>query len=203
MNIIGKILTENLTLENDTIRIYPGVLESNKILDLFQIYSNPSNVFGYTAPIYNLKDFANILIDKISRHQNKINGYVCYFIELKENNKVIGVRNIILDGVYNFRNEKIDHKKNVIAEIIINKDFWKKGFAIQSSELIFSYLKTIGIRHICTFIDINNFRAISLNKKLNFEETDKLELKLIYDYDQDYEINCQNLDNSRIFIKCL
>jgi RimJ/RimL family protein N-acetyltransferase len=203
MNIIKKLLDENFTLENDILRIYPGILNGNKLSDLFQIYSNPANLHGYADPVYDLKDFVNLMVDKIQRHQNTINGFVCYFIELKTNNKVIGLRNIILDGVYNYRNEKIPHKKNVIAEIIINKSYWKMGLAYQSSEIIFPYLKTIGVKHVCTFIEKDNFKAISLNKKLNFKKINKNTLELVYDYDRDFEINCKNFDKSHIFIKSL
>jgi RimJ/RimL family protein N-acetyltransferase len=189
MNLISKILNENLTLEDDTLRIYPGILDGRKLLDLFEIYSNSSNVFGYANPIYDMKNFVNIMVDKISRHQNIINGFVLYFIELKESNKVIGFRNIILDGMYNYRNERIYSKKNVTAEIIINSTYWNRGLAFQSSEIIFSYLKTMGVENICTFIQRNNSKAISLNKKLNFQEIDDVALEIIYGYDPDFKIN--------------
>lgn len=44
MNIIEKILSENITIESEKLLIYPCYLETKTILDLYEIYSDEKNV---------------------------------------------------------------------------------------------------------------------------------------------------------------
>lgn len=91
MNIISKILEENLTIESENLKIYPSALSFNTISDLYEIYSDKNNVIGYTEPFNNIAEFIQFLTDKINRHQNELKGYISFSIELKNEYKIIGV----------------------------------------------------------------------------------------------------------------
>lgn len=203
MNVIETILTEHPILESENLIIYPCYLNANTIINLYEIYSDKQNVNGYTEPFDDLKDFAHFMMDKINRHQNELKAYIAFIIELKKENKIIGIRNIILDGVYNYKNERDDNNKNVIAEIIINKKYWGSNFSIESSKLIFDYLKSKGIKRVGSFIQKNNIRAKAMSLKLGFKRTNPFQFVNEGGFNQDFSILCTDINNSDIFIKYL
>ena len=203
MNVIEKILQENLTIESENLLIYPCYLEPKTILDLYEIYSDEKNVIGYTNTFNDHTDFIHFMMDKIYRHQNELKGYIAFIIELKSENKIIGVRNIILDGVYNYKNLRMDNNENVIAEIIINRKYWRNNYATESSNLIFNYLKTKGIKRVATFIHKNNISAQRMSFKLGFNEIDSHTLVSDEGFNNDFSILCSDINNSNIYIKHL
>lgn len=203
MNVIEKILLENLTIESDNLLIYPCYLDSNTILDLYEIYSDEKNVIGYSSPFKSQIEFTYFMMDKINRHQNELKGYVAFIIKLKSENKIIGVRNIILDGVYNFQNIRMDNNENVIAEIIINRKNWGNNYATEASKLIFDYLQTKGIKRIGVFIHKNNIQAIVLSSKLDFNKIDSINFIQEEGFNDDFKILCSDINNSNIYIKHL
>ena len=203
MNIINKILQENLTIESENLKIYPSTLDFNTIWDLYEIYNDKNNVIGYTEPFNNIEEFTQFLTDKINRHQNELKGYLAYSIELKNENKIIGVRNIILDGVYNYDNIRKDNNENVIAEIIIHKEYWGKNYATEASNLIFNYLQQKGVKRAGTFINENNTAAKAMNYKLGFNKINSLKFVIDEGFNSDFAILCSDINNSDIYIKHL
>lgn len=203
MNIISKILEENLTIESENLKIYPSTLSFNTISDLYEIYSDKNNVIGYTEPFNNIAEFIQFLTDKINRHQNELKGYISFSIELKNEYKIIGVRNIILDGVYNYDNIREDNNENVIAEIIINKEYWGNNYATEASNLIFNYLQKKGIKRVGTFIHKNNLAAKAMNYKLGFNKINSLAFVIDEGFNSDFAILCSDINNSDIYIKHL
>lgn len=203
MNVIAKILLENLTIESDNLLIYPCHLDTNTILDLYEIYSDEENVISYTGPCRSHIEFTHFMIDKIDRHQNELKGYLAYIIKLKSENKIIGVRNIILDGVYNFKNMRMDNNENVIAEIIINRKHWGNNYATEASKLIFDYLQTKGIKRVGVFIHKNNSKAMVLCSKLGFNKIDSITFIQKEGFNDDFKILCSDINNSNIYIKYL
>lgn len=203
MNVIEKILLENLTIESDNLLIYPCYLDSNTILDLYEIYSDEKNVIGYSRSFKSQIELTYFMMDKINRHQNELKGYVAFIIKLKSENKIIGVRNIILDGVYNFQNIRLDNNENVIAEIIINRKNWGNNYATEASKLIFDYLQTKGIKRVATFIHKNNISAQRMSFKLGFNEIDSYTFVSDEGFNNDFSILCSDINNSNIYIKHL
>ena len=203
MNVIEKILQENLTIESENLLIYPCYLETKTILDLYEIYSDEKNVIGYAKVFNNHIEFTHFMMDKINRHQNELKGYIAFIIKLKNENKIIGVRNIILDGVYNYKNLRMDNNENVIAEIIINRKYWKKNYATEASNMIFNYLKTKGIKRVATFIHKNNISAQRMSFKLGFNEIDPHTFVSNERFNNDFSILCSDINNSTIYIKHL
>lgn len=203
MNVIEKILQENLTIESENLLIYPCYLDKNTLLDLYEIYSDEKNVIGYAKVFNDHIEFIHFMMDKINRHQNELKGYVAFIIKLKNENKIIGVRNIILDGVYNYKNLRMDNNENVIAEIIINRKYWKNNYATEASNLIFNYLKTKGIKRVATFIHKNNISAQRMSFKIGFNEIDSHTLVSDEGFNNDFSILCSDINNSTIYIKHL
>ena len=83
MNVIEKILQENLTIESENLLIYPCYLEPKTILDLYEIYSDEKNVIGYAKVFNDHIEFIHFMMDKIYRHQNELKGYIAFIIELR------------------------------------------------------------------------------------------------------------------------
>lgn len=203
MNIIEKILVEKIIIESEKFLIYPCYLDINTILDLYEIYSDEKNVIGYTNTFNNHIKFTHFMMDKIDRHQSELKGYLAFIIKLKSENKIIGVRNIILDGVYNYKNLRMDNNENVIAEIIINRKYWRNNYATEASHLIFNYLQTKGIKRIATFIHKDNISAKEMNLKLGFNKIDSITYVSDEGFNNDFAILCSDINNSNIYIKHL
>lgn len=143
------------------------------------------------------------LTQKIEGHQNELNGFIGYLIGHKEDDKIIGVRNLILDGVYNFQGLRQDNNDNVISEIVINKQYWNKGYVTEASDAIFNHIKRYGIKRVTTFINPENKTAINLNKKLGFVQTNAKELILSSKCNKDIGILCPDLNKYLVFQKRL
>lgn len=203
MNLIERVLNENPILETENLKIYPCKLNPKTIIELFEIYSDSQNVKFYTEKINDINEFTQFMMGKINGHQNHLKGYIAFIIELKKENKIIGLRNIILDGVYNFKNERKDNNKNITIEIIINKKYWGNNYSLESSEAIFKYLLEKGVEKIGTFINKNNTPALAMSKSLGFVETNSSEFIKTFGFHKDFEILCSDLNNSQIFVKNL
>lgn len=164
MNIIKKILSENLTIESENLTIYPFILTPKIIIDLFEIYSDFENIYGYAAQHSDIMKFTEYMRDKINYHQNEIFGYISYLIEYKKSRKIIGLRNILLDGAYTYDGNRKDNNENVISEMIINKHFWNRGYGREASTLIFELLKRYNIKNVITIINKGNINGFLLDK---------------------------------------
>lgn len=200
MNLIERIIQNNVTLESDRLKVYPCIFNKKIIGDLWQIYSDYSNVKGYSKVYKTSREFVQTMADKILRHQNEIHGFVCYVIELKSEDKIIGLRNVILDGVYNCGNKRLDNNDNVITEIVINKLYWRHGYAEEASDLIFKYLGQMGAKNVAAFLESDNLRALSMCKKLDFYETNNMKF-INQGYNRDYRILFGDKDTPRIMLK--
>ncbi len=97
----------------------------------------------------------------------------------------------------------MDNNENVIAEIIINRKYWKKNYATEASNLIFNYLKTKGIKRVATFIHKNNISAQRMSFKLGFNEIDAHTFVSDDGFNSDFSILCTDIINSNIYIKHL
>ncbi|TVZ23771.1 RimJ/RimL family protein N-acetyltransferase [Dokdonia sp. Hel_I_63] len=203
MNIIGEILDENLVLESERLKVYPGTFDKKIINDLLEIYSNDDNVRGYSKVYKNPREFVHVMADKILRHQNEINGFICYVIELKTESKIIGLRNIILDGVYNFQNKRLDNNNNISSEIIINSSYWRQGYAKEASVLIFNYLSRKSVKNVAVFLERSNYISLFMSMKFGFKEIDSSSLVKEYGFNEDYKIHFDNKESPRILIKKL
>ncbi len=200
MNIIHEILNSNSKIETERLLIYPGIIEGRKLADLFEIYNNKSNVTFFTSPLNDIDKFVDLMLDKIERHQNKDHGYICFFIEIKEHNKIIGFRNLILDGAYTKNGARMDNNENLITEIIINKKYWGKNYGFEASNAIFQFLKSNKIRLISSFINRENLPAIKLSQKLGFNQVDSDTL-LRLGFHKDFTLLCNDLEDSLFQLK--
>ena len=203
MNIFSEILNENSQIETKRLIIHKFELNAKVIIDLFEIYSNESNVIGYSKQFKDIQEFAIYTKEKIRIHQEEINGIISYLIKHKKDNKYIGVRNIILDGTYTYDNNRKDNNNNIISEIIINKNYWNNSYAEESSIAIFNALKKHKIKHIVTFVNKFNLPAIKLNKKLDFHSIDRYMLLENLNYNEDSLMHTSEIHNSHIFAKKL
>ncbi len=204
MNVFTKILQKDEIFETPRLRIFAARMNPKVFSDLFEIYSDNKNVKDFARIVFkDVDDFFHFLTQKIEVHQNELNGYIGYLIVHKVDDKIIGVRNLILDGVYNFQGLRQDNNENVISEIVINKNYWNKCFAEEASIAIFNHIKRYGIKNIATFINPENFAAINLNKKLGFELTNPKELIEKSKFNKDIEILCPDLKSYLVFEKKL
>lgn len=203
MNIFSEILNENSLIETKRLIIHKFELNAKVIIDLFEIYSNESNVIGYSKQFKDIQEFAIYTKEKIRIHQEEINGIISYLIKHKKDNKYIGVRNIILDGTYTYDNNRKDNNNNIISEIIINKNYWNNSYAEESSIAIFNALKKHKIKHIVTLINKFNLPAIKLNKKLDFHGIERYMLLENLNYNEDSLMHTYDIHNSHIFAKKL
>jgi RimJ/RimL family protein N-acetyltransferase len=203
MNIFKEILNSTTTLETDKLVVKPISFDTKILKDLYEIYSDKENIKYYCPPFFNLLEFSNYMIAKINFHQTNLNGIISFAIKLKENLKTIGVRNIILDGKYRFDNQDKSNPKNILTEIILNKSYWKNGFATEASDLIFNHLKEFDIDNVLSIINKDNVSAIKLDEKLNFFQTNMENAIKKYNYDEDFLIHGQDIFDVIIYIKIL
>ena len=66
MNVIEKIIQENLTIESENLLIYPCYLDKNTLLDLYEIYSDEKNVIGYAKVFNDHIEFIHFIRDEIA-----------------------------------------------------------------------------------------------------------------------------------------
>lgn len=203
MNVIEKILNKNDVIETDRLQIYPCPLDANILKDLWEIYSDSENVNGFTTTYFDIEHFAGIMSDKIVRHQNQLKGFIAYVIENKSNKKVIGIRNIILDGFYNYHNQRQDNNLNVTAEIVINKKYWRMGYALEASNAIFNYLSDNGIKYVGAFLDQTNNRSLELCRSQNFEEVTSYDFVNEKGFHKDHRILHENIIKPRFMVKSI
>lgn len=203
MNIFNKILLENKTIETKRLIIHPFTINSKIMEDLFEIYRDKENVNNYCESFSNFEYFNGYMSEKIKIHQENIGGIISFLINLKKENKYIGVRNIILDGAYTYNNQKEENNKNVISEIIMNKNYWNKGYATEASKKIFEFLRENEIKNILTFIEDSNSKALMLNKKLGFNVVDKELLFSVYNFHRNCEMHTSDIDKVQISVKIL
>ena len=203
MNVIQKILDKEQILESKRLKIYPCKLETQIIMDLWEIYSDEENVNGFSKKYLEIEDFAHLIMDKVNRHQNELFGYIGYVIEHKETGKIIGIRNVILDGVYNYQNKRMDNNDNVTVEIVINKKYWKQKYAEESSNLIFNYLAENGIKRVGAFLYKNHIVSKKMCEKMDFMEVTESEFTDVYKFNDDHEILHSNMINPRLMVKIL
>lgn len=203
MNIIQQILQKNEIIESARLKIYPCKLETQVLVDLWEIYSDRDNVIGFSMKYNETEEFAHLMMDKVNRHQNELFGYIGYIIELKETGKIIGIRNIILDGVYNYQNKRMDNNENVIVEIVINKKFWKQSYAWEASNLIFDYLADNRIKRVGAFLNRNHIISQNMCEKMGFQEVTEFQFTDVYKFNNDHEILHLNMNDPRIMVKIL
>lgn len=203
MNVIEKILNKNQVIETDRLKIYPCPLDAYIIKDLWEIYSDSENVNGFTNTYYDIEHFAGIMSDKIVRHQNQLKGFIAYVIENKSNKKIIGIRNIILDGFYNYQNQRQDNNLNVTTEIVINKKYWRMGYALEASNAIFNYLSDNGIKYVGAFLNRTNNWSFELCRSQNFEEVTSYDFVNEKGFHKDHRILHENIIQPRFMVKSI
>lgn len=201
MNVLKDILYDDLIIETERLKIYPFKINYKIISDLYAIYSNSNNVEHYCNVYNNFDEFSDYMQRKIQEHQNDINGIISFIIELKENSKIIGVRNVILDGVYTTNGYDDINNQNLITEILINQSYWKNGFATEASIEIFKFLKSRGILNVLSFVNNKNFKAKYLDEKLGFKTINLEQAYYEFDYHQDFTIHTSKIEESKILLK--
>lgn len=203
MNIFEEILKDELIIETERLRIYPFIINNKVLWDLYYIYSSSSNVKHYCKEHNNFLAFCDYMKNKIQEHQNYNNGIISYLIELKENSKIIGVRNVILDGIYTKSGNENINNENLITEILINQEYWQTGIAWESSCAIFEFLKSKGIKNVLSFVNNNNDKAKKLDDKLGFQLIDVQKAELEFNFHKDFVIHTTNIDECDILLKVL
>lgn len=203
MNILKNILDENIIIETERLKIYPFRINFKTIEDLFAIYSKSTNVENYCTVHHNFDDFNDYIRRKIENFQIIDNGIISFTIELKENSKIIGVRNIILDGIYTNNGNREINNKNIITEILIKEEHWRKGFAFEASNALFKFLKTKGIENILAFVNSKDKKADNLDEKLGFKYTSLEEAINQFNYHKDFGIHGYKTNQTHILLKTL
>jgi RimJ/RimL family protein N-acetyltransferase len=203
MNVLKDILNENLIIETERLRIYPFKINSKTMVDLYAIYSKSSNVENYCNVYNEFKEFFIYMNSKIENFQNNDNGIVSFVIELKENSKIIGIRNVILDGVYTIDGNKEINNENLITEILIKEDYWQKGIAFEASIGIFKLLKIKGIKNVLSFINHKNIKANYLDNKLGFKFINFHQAQNHFNYHKDFGIHGFKIEQTHILLKTL
>ena len=167
----SKFLKPAAQIETERLLIYPLLREKNIFMDLHDIYSSSSNVHLFCQPRIDFRDFVEFLTDRLNNSQEYYKVVIVFVIQLKSTGKIIGVRNFILD--YRIVNDvKIEPNENngLISEVIINKNYWKKGYAFEASTAIFNLMKKNSAKSILVFVNKNNIASKNLCKKLGFSE---------------------------------
>jgi RimJ/RimL family protein N-acetyltransferase len=203
MNILEEILNDEIIIETERLRIYPFIVDSKILTDLYLIYSDSINIEYYCSVYDDFNVFSNYMRRKIQEHQIYTNGIISFIIELKENSRIIGLRNVILDGVYTRNGYKDINNENLITEILLNKNYWQKGIATEASFQIFNFLKSRGVVNVLSFIDNRNHRAKQLDKKLKFQTINYQQAICEFDYHKDFIIHTRNIDDCEILLKIL
>lgn len=203
MNIIKDILNEDLIIETERLKIHPFKIVLKTAEDLFEIYSKPSNVENYCNVFTDFSEFCIHQSKKIKIFQNHDNGILMFIIELKENSKAIGLRNIILDGAYTINGEVEINNENLITEILINETYWRSGIAHEATVAIFKLLKDKGVKNVLSIVDHNNTKANYLDKKLGFQIINYGQAINQFNYHKDFVIHSSNITNSNILLKSL
>jgi len=211
MSNFRYLIENDFVIETNRLTIYPFELNMKVIRDLYEIYSSHSNVKGFCAPHLNgFMPFAEFFRDKFFRFQKNEKCLLIMIIESKQEEKVIGVRNIIFDNWYDdilgyedgyhtsYQKIEFNRKQNVISEIIINEKYWNLGYANEASEAIFKKLEENQIENVLTFISENNNTSKLLDKKLGFKEISEEELFNNYGYFEEC-LNHTNNPKSKLF----
>lgn len=194
MNIISTILDSNTGIESPRLRIIPANVSESTLIDLYEIYSDPLTVAGVCHPFADPKMFLEFMIEKIDGHQNDYNGCVVFTIQSKQTGRIIGLRTMILDGAYTKTGVRADNNENMVAEILINREYWGKGVAHESSSALFALLKHFGVKKVATFVNRNNRSAANLNLKLGFVECSSHDLIHSQGFHRDIELVGANKD---------
>ncbi len=203
MNVIESILDKNVTIETERLIVYPFNINAKTMIELYEIYSNPINVKDYCNPYNNIYVFADYMNRKIREHQEFLKGIISFVIELKESSKIIGVRNVILDGKYTLNNVETINNSNVITEILINKNYWRNGFAEEASIAIFDFLKSQEIKYVLSFIKSSNYSALKMDEKLGFKDISLDFAVIFFDFHKDCHILSDDSKNNSVYLKIL
>lgn len=203
MNIIKDILNEDLIIETERLKIYPFKINLKTAEDLFEIYSKSTNVENYCDVFTDFREFCIHQSKKIKTFQNLDNGIIMFIIELKENSKAIGLRNIILDGAYTMNGQVEINNENLITEILISEDYWRNGIAFEASIAIFKLLKVKGVKNVLSVVDYNNTKADYLDRKLGFQIINYNQAINQFYYHKDFVIHSTNIKHSNILLKSL
>ncbi len=201
---LTTLIENNTKIETDNLLIYPIHVNLKLFSDLFEIYSSSSNVFNYCNQHFDLISSSKVWKHKLETMQNHYHESINYIIELKSESKIIGRRNVILDAIFSDEGDKIlrfSPHNNVISEIIINENYWGRGFAFEASEAIFKLLKENGIENILTFVPKNNIKSANLDKKLGFTESTFAEAILYYGYFPNCAAKTHNIHLQKVFLK--
>ena len=195
MSKFQYLIENDFVIETNRLRIYPFKLNMKIIRDLYEIYSSRSNTKDFCTPHLNgFMPFAEYFRDKFFRFQKNEKCVLIMLIESKQENKAIGVRNVIFDNWYDdiigyedgyytsYQKIAFNRRQNVISEIVINEKYWNSGYAFEASEAIFKKLKESDIENVLTFISESNNISKLLDEKLGFKEISEEELFDKYGY---------------------
>lgn len=203
MNVIKDILNDDIIIETERLKIYPFQINLRTAKDLYEIYSKSTNVENYCDVFNDFTEFCIHQGKRIKKFQNLDYGILIFLIEFKENSKVIGLRNIILDGVYTIDGRKEINNENMITEILINENYWQNGIAFEASVAIFNLLKIKGVKKVLSFVNNKNKRAYNLDNKLGFQIINYNSAKNQFNYHKDFVIHTNNIENCNILLKIL
>lgn len=209
-NLIDELSKSKIYIESERLIIHPIIFfphemdyNESVLNDLFEIYCCPENVSNYSRVYDSYEEFAQYILQRVKVHQLSIKGITIFLIQLKSNRKYIGLRSIILDGVYTLDGKSRINNENVISEIVINKDYWRKGIAFEASTEIFKLLKNYGVKNVVSFVDQSNLIAARLDWALGFKIINFNEVLSDYKFDKDCIIHSGNSNQGSIFLKTL
>lgn len=193
MNIFKKIILENPVLETENLIISINSLKEEVFIDLFEIYGSEENLRNYIDSTYpSLDFFRSSLIDKIYDHQIGLGGFIQFLIQDKVSGKYIGVENLLLDGMYTHLGDSMISNDKVIIEVILNKNFWNKGYYWETRAAIDSYVKTKGIKYALGIVSKENFKIINAMQSRNVQAVSEEKVVKDFGFHKDFDIHSSN-----------
>lgn len=199
-----NLIEENRSFETNRLKIFPLFLTEESFKDIFEIYSSESNVENYCECHKDVYISASYFKNKVDFYQNRFKSLLIYTIRHKEDNKIIGLRNIMRDirPISEGRWEA-NFRDNIITEIIINQKYWNQGYAYEASDAIFSHLTEYNLSYALSFVNIDNLASYKLDKKLGFVEFSQETAVQKFGFFKECVNNSRDLLNKKVFVKGL
>lgn len=126
-----------------------------------------------------------------------------YIFVIKEtiSGKYIGVRNLIFDNIEFGDLVYFNPNSNIITETAINKNYWRNGYATESSEEIFNFLKRFDFENILTFVTPRNIKAQNHVEKLDFKKINFSKAVQEYKYTNDIAKHTFDIEEDYIYVR--
>ena len=196
------LFDHNIIIETPRLMINTLEISEDILLDLYEIYSDIENCKGFCIPhIHGYDAFKDYMIRKYDKYFLNERRVYMFTITEKESKKVIGIRNMIFDSKYQPNGRLfINYLNNIITETAINKLFWRKGYAFESTYAIFECMENFDFKYILSFITPENEPAIKHIEKLGFEESNKIEIIEKYGFYREALSHTFNSEIDKIYI---